>query len=133
VFITGTTMATPAKNSNLVYEIAFFHMYSLQRIANIPCQYCKHGVMKIILLILAVLPLINCGKSKNEIPLCISQRIEQIKAQPKWNPPAEVNEYTYQGKKVYLFTSDCCDQYIMLYDGSCNYLCAPSGGIRPLS
>jgi hypothetical protein len=70
----------------------------------------------------------SCNKSKIQTPACVQQKIDQIKAQAKWNPPAEVNEYTYQDKQVFLFTSDCCDQFIMLYDGSCNYICAPSGG-----
>lgn len=88
--------------------------------------------MKSILLLLvsSYSLLINqCNKNRNEIPSCIAQKIEFIKAQPKWNPAAEVNEYLYQGKKVYLFTSNCCDQYIELYDENCNYLCAPSGGL----
>lgn len=70
----------------------------------------------------------QCGKNKTRIPVCVQQRIDSIKAEPKWNPPAEVNEYVYKGKRVFLFTSNCCDQYIMLYDGTCNYICAPSGG-----
>jgi hypothetical protein len=71
----------------------------------------------------------QCHKSTVAIPGCIQSKIDEIKAQPKWNPPAQVDEYNYQGKSVYLFTSNCCDQYIMLYDGSCHYVCAPSGGI----
>jgi hypothetical protein len=67
-------------------------------------------------------------KNKNRLPPCVQQKIDQIKAQPKWNPPAEVNEYTYEGRQVFLFTSDCCDRYIELFDSNCNYLCAPSGG-----
>ena len=72
----------------------------------------------------------TCNKAKQvtDTPACIQQKIDQIKAQPKWNPPAEVNEYMYQDKKVYLFSSNCCDQYNMLYDENCNALCAPSGG-----
>ena len=60
--------------------------------------------MKFIFLLLA-LPLMNekCGKNKDTIPACVQQKIEQIKKEPKWNPPAEVNEYSYDGKKVYLF------------------------------
>ena len=87
--------------------------------------------MKSILLLLSVSFLLapECNKNKEETPLCVTQKIDQVKAEPKWNPAAEVNEYSYLGKKVYLFTSNCCDQYIMLYDGSCNYICAPSGGI----
>jgi hypothetical protein len=85
----------------------------------------------ILLLFLAGLTVIfvGCDKAENSLPPCVLQRIEQIKNQPKWNPPAEIHEYTYEGKQVYLFSSDCCDQYIGLYDNNCNYLCAPSGGI----
>lgn len=85
--------------------------------------------MKYLLIILIVSSLNKCDKTKKAIPACVQQKIEEIKAQPKWNPPAEVNEYIYQDKHVFLFTSNCCDQYIMLYDGSCKYICAPSGGI----
>jgi hypothetical protein len=87
--------------------------------------------MKYILLSLW-LPLLlsfQCNKPGTEIPSCIQQRIDQIKAVPKWNPPAEVNEYIYQGKHVYLFSADCCDQFNELLDGDCKYVCAPSGGI----
>ncbi len=62
-------------------------------------------------------------------PSCIQQKIDQIKKQPKWNPPAQIDEYLYNGKKVYLISADCCDQYITLVDENCNYICAPSGGI----
>ena len=61
-------------------------------------------------------------------PLCVQQKIEEIKAQPKWNPPAEINEYEYNGKRMYLITAPCCDRYIELVDENCNYICAPSGG-----
>lgn len=87
--------------------------------------------MKYILLILAV-PLIavsDCNKSKQATPSCIEQKIKEIKAEAKWNPPGEVNEYIYQDRHVYLVTSNCCDQYILLYDDHCNIICAPSGGI----
>jgi hypothetical protein len=71
----------------------------------------------------------QCNKQNNEIPSCIQQKIDHIKAVNKWNPPAKVNEYIYQGKHVYLFSADCCDQFDELYDKNCNYICAPSGGI----
>jgi hypothetical protein len=85
--------------------------------------------MKFIFLLL-VLPLINekCGKNKDTVPSCIQEKIGQIKKEPKWNPPAEVNEYNYDGKKVFLFSSPCCDQYNNLYDSDCTLICAPSGG-----
>ena len=61
--------------------------------------------MKFILLLLA-LPLVNekCGNKADTIPACIQQKIDLIKKEPKWNPPAEVNEYTYNGKTVYLLS-----------------------------
>lgn len=86
--------------------------------------------MKYILLLLAI-PLLsesNCSKKKDLIPACIQQKIDQIKAEPRWNPPAEVNEYLYNGSHVYLFSSNCCDQYNVVYDENCNPICAPSGG-----
>lgn len=85
--------------------------------------------MKFIFLLLA-LPFFNqtCNKSKDSVPSCIQQKIDSIRKEPKWNPPAEVNEYTYEGKQVFLFSSPCCDQYNNLYDKDCNLICAPSGG-----
>jgi hypothetical protein len=81
------------------------------------------------LLLFPSLLIMQCSKQKNETPSCIQQKIDQIKAEPKWNPPAVVNEYIYYGKHVYLFSDDCCDQYQELYDENCNYICAPYGGI----
>ncbi len=57
-----------------------------------------------------------------------STKINSILQQPKWNPPGEVNEYSFEGEVVYLFTSNCCDQYDSLYSKDCNFICAPSGG-----
>lgn len=89
--------------------------------------------MKSIFILLLAFPVstsnFQCTKNQKVVPACVLYKIEEIKSQPKWNPAAEVNEYNYNGKLTYLFTSDCCDQYIVLYDGTCNYLCAPSGGI----
>ena len=71
----------------------------------------------------------KCSKRATAgIPSCIQQKIDSIKAQPKWNPPATVYEYLYKGKTVYGFSADCCDQYTTVYDENCNYICAPSGG-----
>ena len=64
----------------------------------------------------------------NDIPSCIQQRIDSIKKLSRWNPPAQVNEYRYNSKRVFLFTSDCCDFYDPLYDSACNYIGAPHGG-----
>lgn len=71
----------------------------------------------------------KCSKSGvDKIPACIQQKIDSIKAQPKWNPPATVYEYKYNGRTVFLFSANCCDQYSEVYDEQCNYVCAPGGG-----
>ena len=89
--------------------------------------------MKVFILIASVLSVtgIECSKKNtgSDLTSCIQQKIDSIKKQPKWNPPATVNEYLYNGKTVYLFSADCCDQYNIVYDSQCNYVCAPSGGI----
>ena len=72
----------------------------------------------------------KCGKNAAPaVPVCIQSKIDSIKQQPKWNPPASVTEYRYNGKRVFLFSSNCCDQYNQVFDEACNYLCAPTGGI----
>lgn len=78
-----------------------------------------------------ILLLFNYGSCNKAllVPDCIVEKIKTIKAQPKWNPPAQVDEYLFNGRKVYLFSADCCDQYAELYDENCKLLCAPSGGI----
>ena len=85
--------------------------------------------MKSYLFTLAILLLVAAKTmERDKLPLCIQQRIDEIRQQPRWNPPAEVHEYSYNGKRVFYFTSNCCDRYIEVYDEKCNYICAPAGG-----
>lgn len=65
----------------------------------------------------------------NKIPVCIQAKIDSIKKLPRFNPPAEVTEYTFNNKRVFLFSSDCCDFFNLLFDENCKYVCAPTGGI----
>ncbi|HEU0110437.1 MAG TPA: hypothetical protein VFQ73_06145 [Flavisolibacter sp.] len=65
---------------------------------------------------------------RDKLPACVVQKIQEIKQQPRWNPPAEVHEYFYRNKRVFYFTSDCCDQYNLLLDEQCAVICAPNGG-----
>ena len=82
------------------------------------------------LLLFTILQSQDCNKQRQvKIPPCIQEKIEAIEEQPKYNPPATVYRYLYNNKDVYLFSSDCCDQYNYLYDKDCNLICAPSGGI----
>jgi len=131
MFDACTTMSALTKDPDLVYKIAFLQEVSifavLQRYRSI-----NHCHMKSILLT-SLIVLTTAGKhcTKNQaaaLPSCIQQKIEEIRKQDKWNPPAEVYEYSYKGKKVYYFSSNCCDQYNTVVDEQCNYICAPSGG-----
>ena len=72
----------------------------------------------------------NCKNGAGtKIPPCIRDKIEAVMQQAKYNPAATVYRYLYAGRYVYLFSSDCCDQYNYLYDKDCNVICAPSGGL----
>jgi len=72
----------------------------------------------------------SCKKDGSiKLPPCIQSKIEAISQQPKYNPPATVYRYLYAGSYVFLFSSDCCDQYNYVYDRDCKVICAPSGGI----
>jgi YHS domain-containing protein len=68
------------------------------------------------------------SSTQADIPECIQKRIDGISAELVWNPPASILKYSYRGQTMYLFSSNCCDQFINLYDATCNRICAPSGG-----
>jgi hypothetical protein len=89
--------------------------------------------MKVLIFIVAslIVSTKQCSKKtvNGAIPSCVERKIDSIKMQAKWNPPAQVDEYFYNGKTVYLFSADCCDQYNTVFDADCNYICAPSGGL----
>ena len=63
------------------------------------------------------------------IPGCLAEQLNKIQANQYQNPPVQIDEYDYNGKKVYLFKAECCDQYDILFDETCKGFCAPSGGI----
>jgi Domain of unknown function (DUF6970) len=72
----------------------------------------------------------SCEKSnlKVAVPSCVEKKIREIKRQEMWNPPAQVWKWEVDGKTYFYFTSDCCDQFNLLYDENCNLVCAPDGG-----
>lgn len=65
---------------------------------------------------------------QSTIPECIKAKINDILSEPVWNPPATITQYLYNDRTTYLISSNCCDQFITLYDESCKPICAPSGG-----
>ena len=84
----------------------------------------------IVILLLTLFRSESCKKkARIRLPPCIVDKIEAVQQQPKYNPQATVYRYLYAGTYVYLFSSNCCDQYNYVYDRDCNIVCAPSGGI----
>ena len=69
----------------------------------------------------------NEGKSK--LPDCISDFIKKSSKNAPADLPVQNDEYSYKGKKVYLYTAPCCDQFNVLYDDKCKVICSASGGI----
>jgi hypothetical protein len=68
------------------------------------------------------------GSGKDSIPVCVRKLIDAGNKNEPSTAPWQVDEYLYNGKKVFLFTAQCCDQFNTLYDISCNVICAPTGG-----
>jgi hypothetical protein len=66
---------------------------------------------------------------KDSLLPCMRQAIARGEKEIPPNPPVSIEEYNYNGKKVYLWKSQCCDQFDILMDDSCNTICAPTGGI----
>ncbi len=88
--------------------------------------------MKIFILFAYIfLFLTGCEKEDCEIdiPVCIENKIEEIKMDEIRNPPAQLWKWEVDEQTYYYITSDCCDQWNYLYDDRCNVVCAPDGGI----
>ena len=66
----------------------------------------------------------------DSIPACLARQIESFNKKETTNPPIQIDEYTYKGKRSFLFTADCCDQFNTLYNENCEVICSPSGGLE---
>ncbi|WP_229216126.1 DUF6970 domain-containing protein [Dyadobacter frigoris] len=83
------------------------------------------------LVFLLIFFITGCGKEdvqKAAGPDCIVEKINSIRKDPVWNPPAKVFSYTYNGTIVYYIPPRCCDIPSELLDENCNPLCSPDGG-----
>lgn len=69
-----------------------------------------------------VSPTLNCG---GNFSLML---IEQLKQKPRQTPAAEVTQYTYQGRTVFLVTGGSPAAYSYLFDNCGNVVCAAAGG-----
>ena len=78
-----------------------------------------------------VLLLMSCNKEKDteNLPACITQKIEAIKTETVRNPPAKIYRYSYQNKTVFFIPQYCCDVFSELYNENCTLICHPDGGI----
>jgi hypothetical protein len=88
----------------------------------------KYNAFLISMLIGFSLLTISCEKIDvpKGTPRCVKKKIrkENDKCLDK------VFKYNYQGDDVYLFVpGNCPDALYELYDGNCNLICSPSGGI----
>ena len=84
------------------------------------------------LLIFGIVFILNsCNKLDlpKDTPKCIVDKIEDIADGDGWNPVAKIYSYNYNGQKVYFFPSHCCDVPSRVYDGNCNLICSPDGGL----
>ena len=52
-----------------------------------------------------------------------------MQAEPVRNPAGSVWQYSYNGQTVYYIPATCCDIPSQLFDGNCNLICSPDGGI----
>jgi hypothetical protein len=68
------------------------------------------------------------AKKADSIPACIAAKIDSLKTADKGNPAYSVYRYTYNGKNVYYFPSQCCDRFSDLLDENCQVICHPDGG-----
>lgn len=88
------------------------------------------SISKIILAVTLIAQTNTCKKDNAKInaPDCVLAKIESIKKEDVWNPPAKVYEYEYKGQKVYYIPSRCCDIPSILYNSNCQAICSPDGG-----
>lgn len=63
------------------------------------------------------------------MPGCLQQKINAILTEPVRNPPARILRFSYNGDTVFYIPSYCCDHFSELYDGECNLICHPDGGL----
>ncbi len=87
--------------------------------------------MKGLFLVLTLFLIQVSGCAKKEatvVPVCVSDLIKEIEAEPVSNPPRSVWQYLYKGEIVYYIPSICCDIPSRLLGADCKLICNPDGG-----
>ena len=87
----------------------------------------KH-IVSIFLVFFALCAIFSGCKKENTACACIEGKIESIKSENIWNPPAQIWQYKYNGQTVYYIPQRCCDIPSVLLDENCNAICNPDGG-----
>lgn len=90
----------------------------------------NNRIKRALILLGILIVTLHCDNSdtNTDYPDCIETKITELKNAPVQNPPAEVWKWEVDGEVYYYITSDCCDQFNILYDIECNISCAPDGG-----
>jgi len=65
---------------------------------------------------------------KVAVPSCVEKKIRRIERGKVPDPPVEVWQWEVDGQTYFYFIANCCDQFNLLYDGQCNFVCAFDGG-----
>src|SRR5687768_13488723 len=97
-----SSVPAAAKDAYLVYKIAL-----LQGIVFAGCKdnYANNltpSMRSYIFTAAIVISIIQQKCQKNAmstVPACIQSKIDVIKKEPRWNPPAKVEEYRYGGRR----------------------------------
>ena len=114
----------------IVFTLNATDSINLLSAINIISSQIISETMKHLFFILSI-GIFSCTKNvlqTTQVPLCIQQKIETFKSEPKGNPPQSVIQYIYHEKKVFYIPAQCCDQYSNVFDDKCNLLGHPNGG-----
>lgn len=85
--------------------------------------------IKLLLIGFMILQIQTCKKDDfKDVPVCILEKIKELKTENVSNPPSSVWQYEYNGQTVYFIPQKCCDLPSLLYDKNCNLICSPDGG-----
>lgn len=72
---------------------------------------------------------IPAGFDTSRIHPCVQEKINFLEARGAAADTTAIIQFYYNGQLVYLYFTECCDQYNVLYDSSCQMICLPTGGL----